>query len=352
MKKLDHYIGLNVLGAMLIVLVVVVFLNSLFVFLDQLNSMRAHYQLPQILKYMVLITPKRIYNAIPIAALIGCLAGLGSMAGHSELIVMRAAGVSLGRIGWAVIKPGLLMIVGGMLIGEYLMPVSEQKAVTQRKIERSIDGRYSDEGVWHREGNSFLFFNAVEPSGVLHGVSRFTFDDKQRLVESSYADRALYQGDYWILQNVKTSHYQGDKVTTTRNLTEDWHAKLTTMLLKVIVVKPDDLSIEGLMTYINYLQDQGLKNGEYVLALWKKILQPLSIFALVLIGMSFVFGPLRSVSMGLRLFAGVVTGVIFMMLQNLMGPASLVYGFSPMVAVLLPIAICFGIGAVLLRRAA
>ncbi|MCK5894381.1 MAG: LPS export ABC transporter permease LptG [Endozoicomonadaceae bacterium] len=352
MKKLDRYIGLNVLGAMLIVLVVLVFLNNLFVFLDQLDSIRAHYQLPQILKYMILITPKRIYDAIPIAALIGCLVSLGSMAGHSELVVMRAAGVSLSRIGWAVIKPALLMIVGGMLIGEYLMPVSEQKAVTQRKIERSTDGRYSDEGIWHREGNSFMFFNAVQPPGVLYGVSRFTFDDKQRLVESSYADRATYQGDHWLLQDVKNSHYQGDKVTTTRSPTEDWHAKLTTMLLKVIVVKPDDLSIEGLMTYIGYLREQGLKSGEYVLALWKKILQPLSIFALVMIGMSFIFGPLRSVSMGLRLFAGVMTGVMFMMLQNLMGPASLVYGFSPIVAALLPIAICFGIGVILLRRVA
>ncbi len=352
MKKLDRYIGLNVLGAMLVVLVVVVFLNTLFAFLDQLGSMRANYQLPQVLKYMLLTTPKRIYEVIPVSALIGCLAGLGSMAGHSELVVMRAAGVSLSRIGWAVMKPALVMIVAGMLIGEYVTPVAEQMALTQRKIERSADGRYSDEGVWHREGNSYMFFNAVQPNGVLYGVSRFVFDDQNRLVESSYADRALFQGNHWVLEDVKNSHYQGNKVTTTTNLTEDWHTELTTTLLKVVVVKPDDLSIEGLMTYVDYLRDQGLESGEYDLAFWKKVLQPLSIFVLVLIGMSFVFGPLRSVSMGLRLFTGVVTGVVFMILQNLMGPASLVFGFSPLVAVMLPIVVCFGIGVVLLRRAA
>ena len=102
MRKLDRYIGLNVMGAILIVLVVVIFLNGLFAFLDELSSMRANYQLPQVLKYLLLTTPKRIYEVIPMAALIGCLAGLGSMAGHSELLVMRAAGVSLSRIGLAV----------------------------------------------------------------------------------------------------------------------------------------------------------------------------------------------------------------------------------------------------------
>ena len=77
-------------------------------------------------------------------------------------------------------------------------------------------------------------------------------------MESSYADRALYQGDHWVLEEVKDSHYQGNKVTTTTSLTEDWHTELTTTLLKVVVVKPDDLSIEGLLTYVDYLRDQGL----------------------------------------------------------------------------------------------
>ena len=74
--------------------------------------------------------------------------------------------------------------------------------------------------------------------------------------------------------------------------------------------------------------------------------------SLVLVGISFVFGPLRSVSMGLRIFAGVITGVVFMIVQNLMGPSSLVFGFPPVLSVLIPIAICLLIGMALLRRAA
>ena len=123
MKKLDRYIGLNVLGAMLVVLVVVVFLNTpCLPFWISWAACGPTTSLPQVLKYMLLTTPKRIYEVIPVSALIGCLVGLGSMAGHSELVVMRAAGVSLSRIGWAVMKPALVMIIAGMLIGEYVTP--------------------------------------------------------------------------------------------------------------------------------------------------------------------------------------------------------------------------------------
>ncbi|WP_281648018.1 LPS export ABC transporter permease LptG [Parendozoicomonas sp. Alg238-R29] len=351
MRKLDRHIGLTVLSAMLVVMIIIVFLDTLFGFMTQLDAMRANYQVPEVIRFMLLTTPQRINNVIPVAALIGCLAGLGSLANHSELVVMRAAGVSLMRIGWSVMKPAIVLMLMGLVLSEYISPVTEQMAQTERKIARSADGQYTDEGLWHREGNEYMYFNAVEPNGVLYGINIFKFDGERRLQESIYADRALSQGSHWLLEGVEASTYGENSVTSRIAGTEIWETGLTTTLLKVVVVKPDDLSISGLLTYVDYLQEQELETGEYKLAMYKKMLQPVAIFALVLIGMSFVFGPLRTVSMGLRLFTGVITGVTFMILQNLMGPASLVFGFSPLIAVLMPILVCFGIGVVLLRRA-
>ncbi|CAM3752407.1 LPS export ABC transporter permease LptG [Parendozoicomonas haliclonae] len=351
MKKLDRYIGLNVLVSMLVVMVIIVFLDTLFGFMTQLDAMRANYQLPQVMQYMLLTTPKRIYEIIPVSALIGCLVGLGALANHSELIVMRAAGVSLSRIGWAVMKPAIVLMLIGLVLSEYVSPVSEQMAQSLKKITRSADGKYTDEGLWHREGDSYMYFNAVEPNGVLYGISIFRFDEKRQVQETIYAERAINQGNHWMMENVETSTYTDGQVETRVQSTKEWLTDLTTTLLKVVVVKPDDLSMTGLLTYIDYLDKQDLETGEYQLAFYKKVLQPAAIFALVLIGMSFVFGPLRTVPMGLRLFSGVITGVTFMILQNLAGPASLVFGFSPLLAVTLPIGICFVIGVVLLKRA-
>ena len=116
MKKLDRYIGFTVLTAMLVVMIIIVFLDTLFGFMAQLDAMRASYQMPQVLQYMALTTPKRIHEVIPVAALIGCLTGLGSLANHSELVVMRAAGVSLIRIGWSVMKPAIVLMFIGLLL--------------------------------------------------------------------------------------------------------------------------------------------------------------------------------------------------------------------------------------------
>ncbi len=350
MRKLDLYIARNVLAAMVVVLLVLVALESLFAFLAQLDDMRAQYQVWDVFIYTLLLIPKKIYGFIPPSALIGCLIGLGSMASNSELVVMRAAGVSLWRMVWSAMKPALVMILIGVLLGEYIAPFSEQVAETRRTIARSSQGVYSGEGFWHREGNQYMYFNAVEPNGVLYGVSVYKFDNDRLLEESFFAKRAIFQGDHWLLENVKRSRFDGQQFITEYSTTESWNTSLTTTLLKVVVVKPEGLSISGLSAYINYLSDQGLDTGEYDLAFWIKILQPFSIFALVLIGISFVFGPLRSVSMGLRIFAGAITGVVFMIIQSLLGPSSLVFGFPPILAVLFPILLCTMIGAYLLYR--
>ncbi|MGI9283047.1 MAG: LPS export ABC transporter permease LptG [Endozoicomonas sp.] len=352
MRKLDRYIAWNVLASMVMVLLILVVLESMFSFLGELDNVRGSYQMADVVVYILLLIPKKIYEFIPVSALIGCLAGLGSMASNSELVVMRAAGVSLWRMVWSVMKPALVLICVGIVLGEYVAPTTEQIAETRKNIARSYNGEYSGEGVWHREGNEFMYFNAVEPNGVLYGVSRYVFDDDMKLKESSFARRAIYQQNHWLLEDITRSRMEGDKVVSEKVNTEPWNTSLTTTLLKVVVVKPDGLSISGLNTYTNYLEEQGLDTGEYALAFWTKALQPLSIFSLVLVGISFVFGPLRSVSMGLRIFSGVITGVVFMIVQNLLGPSSLVFGFPPLLSVLLPVLICIAIGWLLLYRAA
>jgi len=74
------------------------------------------------------------------------------------------------------------------------------------------------------------------------------------------------------------------------------------------------------------------------------------IVGLVLIGISFVFGPLRDSTMGFRIFIGVVIGVSFRIIQDRLGPFSIVFGFPPLLAVLLPVVFCVSLGLYLLRR--
>lgn len=122
MHKLDRYIGTSVFLAILSVLGIIVGLALLFAFIDELGDLSDSYGTLEALIYVVLTLPRRAYEMLPMAALIGCLIGLGSLASNSELTIMRAAGVSVGRIVWAVMKPMLVLMLVGVLIGEYLAP--------------------------------------------------------------------------------------------------------------------------------------------------------------------------------------------------------------------------------------
>ncbi|EHY79041.1 MULTISPECIES: LPS export ABC transporter permease LptG [Stutzerimonas stutzeri subgroup] len=352
MVKLDRYIGVQVFLAILSVLGIIVGLALLFAFIDELGDVEGSYGLGDVLQYVLLTSPRRLYEMLPMAALIGCLIGLGTLASSSELTIMRAAGVSLGRIVLAVMKPMLVLLVAGILIGEYVAPWSEDLAQARRSLAQGAgEAQSSKRGLWHRQENEFVHVNAVQPGGVLVGVTRYRFDEERRLLSSSFARRASYQGDYWQLQNISTTHFRGDHTEVLRAAEERWDVQLTPQLLGTVVMEPESLSITGLWRYIHYLGEQGLNNGRYWLAFWNKVLQPAVTVALVLLAISFIFGPLRSVTLGQRIFTGVVVGFVFRIIQDLLGPASQVFGFSPLLAVVLPAAVCALIGVWLLRRA-
>ncbi|NWO08404.1 MAG: LPS export ABC transporter permease LptG [Alteromonadaceae bacterium] len=352
MRKIDGYVMRTVGGAIFLVMMVVLSLDLIFAFIAELEDTRNDYQTLQALWHVALTLPRRIYEYLPLGAFMGCLVGLGAMASSSELTVVRAAGVSLKRIVWSAMKPALVVVVLGVLIGEFVAPTTERIAQSEKAVALGSGNNVAEaHGVWHREGDIFMHLNAVQPNGVLHGVSRFEFDDNRQLKESSFARRAIYQGDYWLLENVTTTRLEGERTVREQESSVRWDTGLSPSVLSVLIVDPEDLSMSGLYTYARYLGEQGLSAARYWLAFWKKALMPLGTAVMVLVAISFVFGPLRSVTMGFRVFTGLLVGLLFKYMQDLLGPMSMVYGFNPMLAVLTPIAISAVAGALLMRRA-
>lgn len=351
MRKLNRYIGRTVAGAICLVLLVIVGIDLLSVLIDELKEIRGDYTFLAVLKYVGLVAPGAFYEYLPFAALVGCLAGLGALASSSELVVMRAAGVSTYRLVLAVIKPTLLITGLGLLVAEYVAPASQQIAESQRAIAlQKAATVHSRHGMWHREGRQFMHFNAVQPNGVLYGVSIYAFDEDRRLITSSYAERAYYSDANWILEDVSAVSLGQDGVVKRAHSELPWDTELSPELLNILVLDPADLSISGLWRYASYLKKQGLNAGDYELAFWNKLLQPATILGMVFVAISFIFGPLRDVTMGFRVFVGVMVGIVFSTLQDILGPSSLVYGFDPIFASITPIAICFVVGLLLMIR--
>ncbi|MDX1589351.1 MAG: LPS export ABC transporter permease LptG [Oleiphilaceae bacterium] len=351
MQLLDRYIIRTVASAIVLVLMVVLALDLVFGFIAELEDTRGDYQIPEALLFMVYTLPRRLYDFLPLAAFMGALVGLGQLANSSELVVIRAAGVSVGRIVWSAMKPALAVVVVGLLVGDYVAPATERLAQSNKTMARGGDGAAAATGFWHREEDVFMRFDTVRPNGELLGVSLFRFADDHWLEEATYAERASYQGDHWLLHGATVSRLTREEVSRETLDELHWDSGLSPDVLSVLIVRPEHLPISGLYTYARYMEGQNLSASDYWLAFWKKVMQPLGTAAMVLLAISFVFGPLRSVTMGFRIFVGIIAGLAFKYTQDLLGPMSLVYGFSPALATLVPILGAGIIGVVLLRRA-
>jgi lipopolysaccharide export system permease protein len=353
MRRIDRYIVSTVASSILLVLSIVLLLDLVFAFVAEVDELKADYQIMDAIYYLIATIPRRFYDYLPLGIFMGCLIGLGGLGKNSELVVLRAAGVSTLRIFYAAFKPALAAIVIGVLIGEHVAPYTETVAQSRKAIAQGASQNIRSEGgLWHREGSSYFHFNAVEPNGVLHGITIQEFDQGQQLIKSVFAERAIYQRNHWLLENVSETRFESrERISTSTYKSYPLTIDLSPALLGVLMVKPENLSVTGLYSYIQYLQSQSLNSSEYALAFWKKVLQPIATAALVLIAISFVFGPLRSVTMGFRIFCGLIVGLVFKYVQDLLGPSSLVFGFEPIYATLIPIALCLVAGVFLLRRA-
>lgn len=349
MRILSWYVAKTVLLSCLLVLFVILSLDMLAVIIDEMQDASESYTFLDIIKYALLTLPSDLHAVLPFAILIGCLAGLGGMANQSELVVIRSAGVSHLKIIAMVMMPVLFLAASGFLIGEYVAPKTQQMAKAQQATAKNKQLQaLSTEGFWYREKNLFMHVTAVGVNGDLLGVHQFEYSDDFQLVKSQFAESAEFLSDegqpIWLLKGVTSSSLSAASIQTQQHDELSWGGSLNPSLIKILSLSPDDLATKDLWSYFRYLKEQNLDSADYEVAFWKKLLQPLAILSLVIIAVSFIFGSLRNVTMGFRIFIGVMVGIVFRTLQEILGPASMVYGFEPILAVLLPITLCLLFG--------
>lgn len=356
MKVLSGYVGRSVASATFVVLVGFLGLDYIFRVIDELENIEFEYTFVKVLAYEALRTCMRFYDVMPVVGLIGCLAGMGALANTSELTVIRSAGVSTVRLVWMALRPALLFLALGVLIGEQFAPIAEQTAISYRAYARHQEGIIDvNRGLWIREGNDFIYANLVQPNGKMSGLSIFTFNDDESLESILRAREAVYKESYWMLENAEKTLFRnvnGMPVEISRDIQSrmHWQSSLAPSLLHIASVEPNNLKVTDLFTYIDYLKQQKLNSTEYQLAFWQKVFYPLVMISLVLVGISFVFGPLRQVSMGYRVFWGILLGIGFKTVQDMLGPLSIVYGYPPILAMMAPPLVCAMLGLVMIVR--
>ena len=352
MQILDRYIGKSILVGVIGVMFVMLTLDGIISFAGETGDIgRAKYTLWRAIYFVLLSTPQKIYLMFPMVVLLGTIISLGMMASHSELVAVRAAGVSIGRIAIAALKTGLILTAFVIAIGEFVAPPAIQYAKLSRlaAMEAKISLN-TDYGLWARDGNNYIHIRRVENDGRLIGINLYIFDNQQTLVETVSAATADYVEDHWMLQRVSRSIISEQGISTESLKEQRWDSLLNPDVVNVVSVTPETLSIWKLRGYIDYLNDNALDSREYELWFWSKLIAPFTIAAMILLALPFVFGSLRNVGAGQRILVGFLLGLGFYIFNQLMAKLGLVYQFHPAIAASLPTLIVFIFAVYLLRR--
>lgn len=350
-KLVDLYLARTLLGTTFLSLSVLVGLSTLISFIEQLKKVgQGNYDLTVAGIYVLLSMPREIEEFFPMATLIGGLTGMGMLASSSELTVLQASGMSRWNIVMSAMKSALLMVMFVMALGEWVAPAAEAKAKEIRAQAISGGSLFaSDRLTWAKDGDKFVSIGEVLDRDALRDVSIYEFDEQRKLKQITLAKEARYAEEAWTLKRVKRTLF-GEKVITTAQFQMQWVSTLTPDKLGVVAVKPEALSISGLQEYILYLENNSQDSDRYSLALWRKILQPVTVGVMLLVALSFIFGPLRSVTMGARILLGVLTGFGFFITNEVFGPLSMVYQIPSFFGAIIPSAL-FGLIAIqLLKR--
>ncbi|MEM7194152.1 MAG: LPS export ABC transporter permease LptG [Pseudomonadota bacterium] len=340
MTILNRYLGRIILQYTLIVMMVLLALFTFVNFLDQLGDLgKGNYNIFSVLSYITLTIPRTIYDIFPMAALLGTMVGLSLLANDSELIVMRASGVSMVQITTAALKMGGLFVIAAVVVGELVSPFTETKAQRGRAeaLQQDIK-QQTNFGLWMRDTDTFVNVGEVLPDLTLLRVKVFEFDGARNLRSLVAAEDGVFQSGSWIINNVnQTLIDEEGQADTVQIPAATWQSRVTPQILSVFLIKPDQLSFWQLSRYIQHLRENQQQTDPYELAFWNKLMLPLSTVVMVVLAIPFVFTNLRSGNLGRSLFTGIMLGLGFYVANKGFGYIVLANGLSPFVGATLPV---------------
>jgi lipopolysaccharide export system permease protein len=338
----QRYLLREVSLATLLVLVAFLALFGFFDLIAELKDVgRNGYAMQHAVFYVLLTLPGRVYELMPIAMLIGTLYALSNLARHSEITVLRAAGVSTRQLLLALFRVAALFAVVTFLVGEVVAPPAEKAAQELRvRTKTGVVAADFRTGLWLKDEQSFINVRGVLPDNRLQGVRIYEFDPRYQLQSVSEAAEGEYlPPDSWRLTGVVRTVLEGERGRVEKKDEMLWHSALTPDILSVLLVVPERMSIFHLVTYIKHLADNHQKTQRYEIALWKKMIYPLAALVMVALALPFGYTHNRVGGVSLKIFAGVMMGVFFHMLNGLFSSLGVINSWPPFGSAIAPSAL-------------
>lgn len=352
MTILERYVAKTVLASIAMVTIMLIGLQIFILFVNQLDDLgKGDYGIVQAAIFVFLHMPYEVYLFFPMASLLGCLIGLGVLANHHELVVMRAAGMSIGQVTIAVLKVALVLIVVVTVISETVLPNMVRLANDER-VQALTGGQTlrTAKGIWMRHQNDFVHIGAILPDNQLNQVSQFHFDETHHLRLARHIARVDYVHGTWVAHDVQETFIQDDATRVQHHATLSWDVPLMPSILNISGKEPDEMTLQRLYQYIHDQKKNHQTAQNYQLVFWQRIVQPITTLVMMVLAIPFIFGPLRSSTMGSKLMMGATVGFGFHILNRFLGSVSQVYQLPPELAAMGPTCLFALLGMFLMKR--
>jgi lipopolysaccharide export system permease protein len=320
-------------------------LVALFLFFDvlsELGSVNAKYTLPLALLHVLLKAPSRMVEIIPIAGLIGSIYVFAMMASQSEFTIFRVAGLDIKRSLLTLGKVSLPIVVFTLLISEVLGPYAE--SLSERIRMQALGSTFSSQfrsGVWVKDqlrdsdgsgpirpGVRYVNVGAIDQNDQIRQIRMYEFDPNYRLlsIRSAASGRFDNRG-IWELNDISETRFTEKRSNDPLDAVYSAQTKVipklslesqvTPQILNVLLTSPEKMSIVSLGRFILHLQDNKQDLQRHSIAFWKKLIYPFIIFVMLALALPFAFMKIRSGSVGIKVFGGIMLGMSFQLFNTL-----------------------------------
>jgi lipopolysaccharide export system permease protein len=303
-------------------------------------------------RYVSLRLPQLVAFVLPFGALLGTLIALATLNQNSEVVSMKAAGLSAHQI----IAP---LILASILLGGVSFAFNER--IVTRASETLADWQEAEYGpiprdsgirpnVWVRYNEDLVLAREVRTAGERTTLFNLTIYDRtgetlQAILNAPRADR---QGRGWLLHDV--TRFDVTTGQTSRAQTMAWGEGLEPLQFTLAKVKADQQTFPTLKNSIAQLKASGRPTADLESGLWHKLSKPLSIILMPLLGAIAAFGLARSGQLLLRAVVGMALGFAFFVADNFSLAMGNFGAYPPLVAAWAPFLLFLLIGETVLIR--
>ena len=342
MKIRDRYIAKTLLSSTMVVLVVWLSIYGFFNFLSELNSVgKEGYTIFLAFKYVLFQLPEVAYNQASPVILMGCILGMGHLATTSQLLVFRVSGASILKITSLTLKNALVFVILLIAMGEYIAPISSNfaKNIRSNALGKNLIS-INEAGFWIRDGDNFINIQKNIDGKLFTGITVIEVNSSNKIERVIKSDSALFDFNSLDMKNVDIFSIDDSSLFNNISLKErKSFNKIVSFdqdLINSFEKNPKDLKIWTLVKQIQFLSDNKLRSGIFEVELYKRLIRPITLIAMILLAMLFIFGSARDVTIGRKIFFGVALGLSFEMLSRVTSAMALSFDINPLISSLLP----------------